>query len=93
MPILLIIPGLLKQAKREELARAGYTVLELDNFSDVTIMDETTSIEPDSALACALEALGWGNDATCRNRFGETVRKKLLDKVKFKVTPQPPVTG
>jgi hypothetical protein len=93
MPILLIKPGILTKPKRQELAQAGYTVLELENFADVSVMDETGRIEPDSILACALESLGWGNDHTCRNRFGETVRQKLLAKVKSKIPPQPPVTG
>lgn len=82
MAIILIKPGIIRQAKRKELARAGYIVLELETFSDVSVLDETGTIEPDSILACALESLGWGNDTTCRNRFGERIRGMLLGKLK-----------
>lgn len=84
MPILLIKPSLITRAKREELARAGYTILEIENFSDVSMMDEMGTVKPDSVLVCALEALEWGNDATCRNEFGKRIREKILNQTKAK---------
>lgn len=46
-------------------------------------MDELGTANKDMVLVSALEALGWGNDPTCRNAFGNLFRKKLEEKLKI----------
>ena len=82
MPILLIKPGVIRAAKKDELKKAGYTVLEVENFSDIQIMDELAVIEPNILLESALTALDHGNDPTCRNAFGKIIREKIIQKLK-----------
>jgi hypothetical protein len=82
MPILLVKPGRIRTAKRDELKQAGYIVIEMVDFSDVKIVDELASLEPNILLESALSALDYGNDPTCRNAFGKLIRDKIISKLK-----------
>lgn len=83
MSIILVKPKILNGAKKKELKDAGHIVIEIENSSDITVMDELGTANKDMVLVSALEALGWGNDPTCRNAFGNLFRKKLEEKLKI----------
>ena len=62
------------------LKEAGHFIIETSNPKDIKVMDDFGSLLPmDELLKCALEAFGYGNDATCRMAFANIVRKKITD--------------
>lgn len=79
--ILVLKAGILNAENSRELKKAGYILIETDNPKDIIIFDEFGSLDNDSYLSCALQALDHGNDPTCRHAFGKLVKEGLLKKL------------
>lgn len=78
MKLLLINPNIISKSKKAELKKAGYIVIESQNPKDIIVFDEFGDLDRDVLLSTALNALGYGNDGTCRLAFGNLLREKLL---------------
>lgn len=78
--LLITKPKILSVDRKKQLRDAGYIVIEINNLSDIKVIDDFENLERDIVLFSALEALGYGNDGTCRMAFGNAIRKAILDK-------------
>lgn len=84
--ILIVAPKVLDDEQKKLFKEAGYIVVETTKPEKFKVIDDFTDVERDVVLACALEALSWGNDSTCRNKFGELIRKQLAKKLNIDPT-------
>lgn len=90
MPILLVKKKMISSNKKKELRDGGYIVIEVeDPKADAVFLDEMPNFSRDVILESTLEALSYGNDATCRNKFGDIFRSKILKKIQDDKTKKP----
>jgi hypothetical protein len=81
-PVMIIKPQSISPKDKEKLSKNGYLVIEHPFPGDVKIINDFSLIQTDDLLMTALEALNWGNDATCRHAFGDLFRERLIKKIK-----------
>lgn len=88
-PIIVIPNGVLSTKEKDALIKEGYLVIVTDEPGEIKFLsnnpqEEKEFLDKDMILECAVEALSWGNDSTCRNQFSTSIRKKIMDKYKIK---------